>query len=182
MARVISNAEMCPLCDKRLLPVRGKGDILIIGEFPGFIEINMHVPWVGDSGDVMKAELGRVGLSLDQVRSTHLWLHQVASGPEKKAELDFHFSRMLAQIETAKYVLLCGAELATLMFGHKISQINGLVYRELDKEAPIQWLKKGQVAVAAFNPATCLNPNGVVGDFRLAIQRFADAIQRGRKK
>ena len=184
MARVMSNAELCPNCGTRLIAPRGKpSEILIAGEFPGYMEINMGVPWVGEAGDVLEKELNRVGLSLNACRSTNLWLHKIPDdAPSKKAEFDFHFKRLLEEIGQAKYVLLCGSELGPLMFGHKISTINGLVYKKLDKSATIDWLKKGQVAVASYNPAVCLNTEGVVGDFRFAIERFGEIVKKGKKK
>lgn len=166
--------ETCA-CGKLLIPVRGKGSILLIGEFPGSEEIMQNIPWVGKAGTVLRTELARVGISLDACRSTNLWLHEMPDKKEDKMkELDFHFNRLLAEIKTAKYILMMGSELSPLFFGRAVSFVNGT--RQTSAFIP-----KTTIAVAAYNPAICLQENGVVGDFRFACETFSDYV-KGRKK
>lgn len=167
--------DTCPICGNLLIPVRGKGDILLVGEFPGEEEVMQNTPWVGKAGDVLRKELARVGISVDACRSTNLWLHEM---PAKKAdqmpELDFHFKRLLEQIQTAKFILMMGSELSPLFFGRGVSFVNGT--RQTSSFIP-----RTAIAVAAYNPAICLQENGVVGDFRFACETFAEYV-KGRKK
>lgn len=184
MGKVHSNAEPCPHCGLRLIQPRGKeSDVLIVGEGPNPLEVNMGLPFMGEAADILEKELNRAGLSLNAVRSTNLWGHAVPATKEAKTlEFDFHFNRLLPEIRKAKYILLCGSELVPLMLGHKVSQIAGLVYTELDTPTIIKWLVPGQVVVATYNPAICLNTEGVVGDFRFSIERFGNEVKKGRKK
>ena len=45
----------CPQCKKLLIPAYGTGCVLLVGEFPGFEEVKRGVPFVGRTGDVLRA-------------------------------------------------------------------------------------------------------------------------------
>ena len=73
-----SDVYTCPHCNRDDLvlasgPRRAK--ILIIGEFPGDDEIKKGKPLVGATGKVLRNELARVDLDMNQMRLTNLWLH-----------------------------------------------------------------------------------------------------------
>ena len=66
--------QACPICSNLLvLPVGPKdASILLIGEYPGVEEVKSGFCWVGRGGEVLRAELARVGIQYEQCRATNL--------------------------------------------------------------------------------------------------------------
>lgn len=164
--------DTCPVCGLKLvLPFgRQKSPILLVGEAPGWKEVADLTPFVGETGEVLKAELSRAGIDYRYCRATNLWLHARPEGrgnSELKAkDFEYCFGQLLEQIATARVILMMGSELAKFLTGLPVSKINGA-------RMSSQYIDPGTVAVFAYNPAIVLQENGVVGDFRLAVKEFA---------
>lgn len=165
--------QTCSICNNyQLVPPFGPvGKILLVGEFPGYEEIQQGIPWVGSASDVLRHELAKVGINMDNCRRTNLWQHAVPKDKkERLMEFDWHFNQLMEEIRQAKYVLMMGSELAPLFFKAKVSSISGT-------EQTSALVPKGIRMVAAVNPAICLIKGGVVGDFRFAVQKFAQIVK-----
>lgn len=165
--------HLCKICGSDIVPVCGEPGILIVGEEPEYEDLNTSTPFQGKEGDVLRAELGRCGLSLEACQRTYLWPHPIPKKKEDKLkEIDHHFKNLLLTIQASDFVLILGADLCQLFFERPVSLIGGT------------WQKSRYIpgvirAMPAPAPKTCLNPNGVVGDFRIACERFAnDALKR----
>lgn len=169
--------DVCPVCGLDLVRVWGKprSKILLVGEAPGTLELAERVPFVGNTGQVLKDELHKLGLDFNALRATNLWMHPIPKGKgtaEQKAKcFEFMMGQLMEQLATVQAVLFMGAELSPLFFGHPVSKISGA-------KMTSKLLPRGvKVAMACFNPAIVLKEGGVVGDLRFALEQFAHAVQ-----
>src|SRR5512138_3774941 len=101
--------QHCPACAEKICPPSGKSaDLLIIGEFPGRLEMETGIPFSTHSmyitaGKVFRKELERVGVSLSQFRVVNLWLHE----PTKSKEcFQAGYNHVLDEAKGKKAILL----------------------------------------------------------------------------
>ena len=183
--------EVCPVCKHyQLVPADGpiNAKLLIIGEYPGIEETKTGHPWVGEAGKVLNRELERVGLNRDYIRVTNLWLHAppkkpTPTPPKMRAALDkwnvaqkayelefrFHYNQMIKELEGRTAVLLMGSDVTEALLAVSVTTVAGCFVKS-------DILPK--IAVAMMNPAIVFRtgPEGTLGETRLAIQRFAEAV------
>lgn len=161
----------CPVCKKSsdsgiVEPYGPVGHILVAGEFPGVEEINRGIPFVGSTGKILAEELGRAGISIESCRLTNLWLHLfLPYMTEEEGHIDWHLSNLLDEIAQANYILLMGSELSKMFLKESITNVNGLMM-------PSPLFPSDTVATFSVNPASVAW--GVVGEFRLAVEKFAE--------
>jgi uracil-DNA glycosylase family 4 len=163
----------CEICGRPCVEPAGmrNSPILLVGEFPGYEEIKEGTPWCGKAGDVLHAELERIGIQFARCRATNLWLHEKPKGKvEIEAEFEWHYAQLMIEMKKAKAVLLMGSDLAGVFFNKKITLINGCIMKS--DRLP----KNIEVAVAAFNPALAFT--GTLGDVRFGIEQFAKAAKK----
>ena len=124
------------------------------------------MPWVGEAGKILAAEMGRAGITLARCRLTNMWLHM----PNDVCDKNWHITQMKKELLGRTAVLLMGSDvLSEFLPGEMISDWNGLEI--VSPELP----KSIKVAVAAFNPAIAMWDK--LGETRLAIQNFVDAAR-----
>ena len=162
--------KSCPICGGLIVPAAGpaNSDILLVGEFPGHYEMQQGIPFVGPSGDILKEELARAGISYGQCRVTNLWLH--GKKEKDEAELAWHMGQLAAELDGRKYVLLMGSDVCSAFLGPKESVMDwsGMVVKS-------DYLPKSvRKAVVSPNPALLMHDT--TGEFRLALQRFKEII------
>lgn len=151
----------CPCGSELVLPSGPVyADIILVGEFPGFLEIRTGQPWVGKAGNVLRSELEKIGIDFYDCRSANLWLHQKS----KKCDPEWHKKQLEKELLGRKAALFMGSDVSKTLYGIEISRTNGLVVN-----APGYGL---EVAVLSFNPAMALQDNGVLGEIRLAMENF----------
>lgn len=139
------------------------GKILLVGEFPGREEIMKGIPFVGPTGEILKAELALAGLPYHQVRVTNLWQH---AKDEKGCDVNIHKTMMAKEFRGKTHVLLMGSDLTKLLFGAGVMELSGL-------EMKHEMFPDVRLFVSP-NPALVMH--GPVGEFRLAMTRFVSAI------
>jgi len=169
----------CPQCQKKLVPPTGPedADILLCGPFPGWKEVKTGIPWTGEAGKILKAELAKQGLQFDHCRATNLWQHEPTPkgtkrdpNPIYKAELDWHFDQLRNEFRGRKAILIMGSETCRRLGLGEVEDISGL--KRKSKFFP----KSVEVAIAMVNPATVLRPGAHVGETRFAMENFAEAL------
>lgn len=155
--------ETCPKCGKDLVLAAGnpKSKILLVGEYPGSAEIMQGVPFVGESGKILAAELMRVGIQLAQCRATNLWQHV-----KNECDLDWHKNQMTREFKGRQWVLLMGSEVSKVLFDKGVMELSGI-------EMKHKLFPHVRMMVSP-NPAQLLH--GSVGEFRLALQRFREMM------
>jgi uracil-DNA glycosylase family 4 len=145
-----------------------KAAILIIGEYPGKEETERAQPFCGPSGRVLRSELDKIGLNLDEIRVTNVALHQF---PEEEC-YQFGLEQAIREAKGRKAILLLGSECSRIFLGKGVLTISGLKVESKYLSAPI--------IRAAINPAALLS--GTVGEFRLSLSKFAKALASYNKR
>lgn len=155
------NRTPCPKCHKMLVMPRGpeKAKLLLIGEFPGYEEIRQGFPFVGNSGEILRSELLRAGLAMNDCRLTNLWLHDK---DEKNCDMAWHLDRMVKEFKGRTHILLMGSDVVSALLGESVSNRAGLPVKIPEFPKIRFWVSP--------NPAVVFH--GPVGDFRMSIERF----------
>jgi DNA polymerase len=170
--------EECEICGDLLVMPAGPKDspFLLVGAYPGWEEIRSGRPWVGNAGDVLKQELKRVGYNLKLIRVTNLWMHRQPSKKEDRyeEELDYHFKRLVQEMQGRKSILLMGALPVSLLTGHNVTDVEGTLVNGpyIPKEA--------EIVLAMRNPAAVLTDGAVVGNVRHSIERWGELSKEWR--
>jgi uracil-DNA glycosylase family 4 len=156
----------CPHCNREDLVLASgskKADILIIGEYPGAEEIKEGKPMVGAMGGVLRSELGRVGMDINQMRLCNLWLH-----PKNKNNDCLEYGKEMAVKEAKgrKVILLIGSDAVKDFCYEKVSEVTGLEVESPYLSAPLVF--------ACLQPATVFHQG--LGELRLSIEKFARKV------
>ena len=164
----VSTTSLVCSCGKNCIEPSGpkNAPILICGEYLGRAEAEAGRPFCGPSGRILRAELDKIGLNLDEIRVTNLVNHEF---PEEDC-YQFGLEQVIREAKGRKAILLLGSECSRIFLGKGVLTISGLKVESKYLSAPI--------IRATINPAALLS--GTVGEFRLAIQKFAKAIKKGK--
>lgn len=162
--------EQCPHCNRYLVNPNGpaNSDILIIGEFPGLDEIEVGLPFVGKTGDVLRYELAVAGITIERTRLTNLWRHQQTSNDSPC--FNFGMSEMLRELSTPrKGVLFLGSEIPPLFGLPPVTSISGLVFDS------VPLMNYPYMCVFLPNPAIVFH--STVGEIRHGLSIFSKALK-----
>lgn len=113
---------------------------------------------------VLSSELYQIGVNLPLVRSVSLWPH----APNSTDSVEKHLRVSLRAVKNCGVVLLFGTHVTTALLGEGISGILGL--------PQTSELLPGTVLLPAPSPEGVAS--GVLGEFRLIMQRLAKEIQK----
>lgn len=164
-------SKRCPFCKEEVVLPSGpkESKILIVGDEPKDADYSAGKPFLGPYGDVLREELIRREIDLSQCRKALLWIHK----PNKQKEcLELSLKVLLREAENREAILLLGAEPAKFFVHKSISEIDGLrVEEDID-------LLQAPLIMCAVSPGMVLQKNGVVGDFRFAIEQFANELKK----
>ena len=166
--------EFCVRDDLVLASGPKRAKILIIGEEPGEDEIKKGKPMVGAMGTVLRSELGRVDLDMNQMRLTNLWLHpqqkikaKDTEGLKIKEQCFKHgLNEAIKESANRQAILLLGSDTVKFFCDEKVSEVNGLVVQSPHLSAPLLF--------ACVQPAQVFHQG--LGDVRLSIQKFARKV------
>ena len=165
--------DKCEVCKLPLIQPAGRPDapLYLFGPYPGKEEINRGIPWCGPAGEVLKSELLRAGIAPQTCRLSNIWLHGQKKDPTGE-HVAWMMDQLLADLKYAKAVLIMGSLSIRMFLDRNVIDCNGLKVKS-------KWLPKNiKVAYASYNPAQVLI--GTVGEFRLAVKRFAMATKEYR--
>lgn len=145
-------------------------DLLIISEFPGRDEMLQGRPFATNSmfmtaGKVLRKELERLGVSLNDFRVTNIWLHE----PTKNENCwKAGYNNTLEEAKGKKAILLVGSDAVETFTQYKVSDVSGLQVDSSILSAPIIY--------ALVNPALALHRS--YGEVRLGIEKFINRLQK----
>lgn len=154
--------EQCQYCDSKMIDPTGPKDaqILLVGDRPDFEDLSKNMPFVGKRGDVLRAELGIAGIDIRKCRITFVWRHEPVKGCKG------HLADVLREMEGKPYVLLIGAETGKAFAIEKADLKTGLPIDSVFFPPDVKF------ATVVTNPPQ----NSAVGEFRLALSKFARRI------
>ena|SRR3990167_3061221 len=160
----------CDICNEKLIPPSGPktASIGLMGEFPGWYEIEKETVFVGPTGDILKRELAKQGISFMTCLATNLWGH---APNDDEAELSLHFSTAIRALKKCRAVFLMGSDVSQAVFGENIMSISGMVMES-------DLFSNAEIVIAAPNPAVLAH--GGLGEFRLALGAFAQLCHKKR--
>jgi len=153
----------CPHCSRDDLVLASgpkRASILIMAEGPGRDEIKKGKPMVGAMGEVLRYELAKANLDMNQMRLTNLWLH-----PKNKNEDCFKYGleQAIKEAKNRKAILLIGSDTVLHFCGEKVSEVNGLEVKSSYLSAPLIF--------ACVQPAMVFH--GGLGEVRLSLSKFS---------
>lgn len=156
----------CSFCERDDLVLASgpkRAEILIIGEFPGKDEIKKGKPLVGATGKVLRSELARADLDMNQMRITNLWLH-----PKNDNEDCFKYGldQVIKEAKNKKAILLLGSDTVSFFCNEKVSEVSGLEVKSSYLSAPLVF--------ACVQPATVFHQS--LGELRLSLQKFSRMV------
>jgi len=156
----------CPICNYRIVEPAGplQSKILLAGEFPGYEEMREGIPFTGKTGDVLRIELAKVGISFETCRMTNLWMHE----KNDKCNQDYHIKKFMEEADGRAFILLMGSDTSKSLFGMDIMRLSGLVVRS--------HMFPSSLIVFSPNPAIAFH--GRAGEMQLAFRRFGE-LARG---
>lgn len=164
--------SVCKACGKEIIPFRlpAEAAYAVVGEFPGQIEIKMGLPFVGRSGNVLRQELARLGIDIDDLGMGNLWYHE---NNESEKCRDLGLGALLRALQPFHSVLFLGSDCSRVFFNESVTNISGL------------WLESRLLPkkklMATVNPASLLKGGGI-GEFRLALELFFGKTERKKAK
>lgn len=151
-------------------PSGSSKDLLVIGEFPGKLEMERGIPFATHSmyvtaGKVFRKELERIGVSLSQFRVINLWEHEPNNNEECYTA---GYNHVLDEAKGKKAILLVGSDVVETFTKYKVSDVTGLQVDSSVLSAPIIY--------AIVNPALALHRS--VGEVRLGIEKFIHRLEQ----
>jgi uracil-DNA glycosylase family 4 len=165
---------VCPICKSTdVVPASGNIDspYLIIGSYPGDIEVKEHQPMTGKTGGVLKAELRKLGRDISEFRITNLWTHPVPTNKkDENYEKCFNYGVSLVVKEALgkKSILLIGSDPTKYFCGVSVEAYNGL-------RTTSQYLSCPNIFI-------CVQPTmvfkGGVGEFRTSLTKWITFLNR----
>ena len=157
----------CPICKKKLVLPTGFEEfpILLIGNAPDDNGITAGQPFYGQTTKILFAELGRYGIDLRSCRKTNYWMHRKDSKCKKFME-----QQLTKEAKGKKAILLMGAEPVKFFTAGQYG-VKELTSLRIEPETAFTAL----VIMASVNPSE--THRGGIGELRLAIKRFSDALK-----
>lgn len=174
MKNLHKSFSRCPKCGKILISPLGNpsAPYLLVGDFPGHHETIASTPFAfrtkpteTRSGDILKDELNRVGISLQQTLLTNLWQH---GKDEKGCDLDLHLNELVKLFPARSHVLLMGSDVTQALLGVNFNVVSGLNVQVAGFPEVRFWVSP--------NPSHAMSQP--IGELRLAFQRFSEDVKR----
>lgn len=180
MAVVRQDADECPICEEPVVNYGGKrnSDILVIVELPDDSDYEKGKILHGSGNKPLYDELSKQGLDLFSMRLVSLYLHAKPDTRTKVAREKWEkcqqvaMERLLAEADGKRFVLCVGSEVTKYFLGYGDVQCSGIPLKSKYLSAE---MVMGIQTIAYASTK-------VIGEFRLAVERFAEEVHNRRKK
>lgn len=158
---------LCPICGKHSVRPNGRtsADVLLVLGEPDDEDLRLGYPFSGQSGEILKAELGRVGIQMEACRAVCIYSHPHAVGDSMMC-IDRSVEDFGAEMKNRRGILLFGAQ-ASKFFGYEINDVSGLIIKP-------ELLPEDVIVVVAPHPG--MLKHTPVGEMRLALKIFKEAV------
>ncbi|HHY91354.1 MAG TPA: uracil-DNA glycosylase [Clostridiales bacterium] len=151
---IVANCKKCPLCLRRTNVVFGqgnpKGDILFVGEGPGYYEDQMGLAFVGPAGQLLTKAIEGIGYTRDEVYIANIVKCRPPNNRiplKEEVNACIPYLRWQVKIIQPKIIMCLGAVAATNIIdpNFKITQERGKWYE-----------RKGIWIMATYHPSAVL--------------------------
>ena len=157
------NPFTCPICNSNeCVPPSGNKDskVLIIGDFPDKDEVAKGKSLVGRNGDILRAELGKLGVDVRRLRVCNVWQHP-PNNNEDCYNLDLQVA--IKEAKDKQVILLLGAGAVKIFTGENVRDVCGLNIKSVYLSSP--------TIITCLSPGIAFHSN--IGELRLALTKFA---------
>lgn len=163
-------SQHCPACGEKVCSSAGQGDLLIIGDAPGKLEMQQGRPFaihpvMMTAGRILMKEMERCGVSLGDFRVITMWLHEPN---DIEGCWQASYDHVLDEAKGKKAILLIGADVVETFTGYKVSDVSGLQVDSSVLSAPIIY--------ASVNPSLAMHRS--IGEVRHAIEKFTARLDQ----
>jgi DNA polymerase len=178
----VLNCQRCRLCNQRLNPVIGEGDIdspiILVGEAPGRKEDELGRPFVGLAGKFLDKLLAQEGWNRDQVYITNIVKCRPPGNRRPKAheikDCAIHLAKQLEII--APRVIAPMGNLASAFFFKKVNKKFTSIGNEHGKLYPIDTLIDGASLYPLYHPAAVLYNRSLEDGMRKDFQKLKKVL------
>lgn len=179
---------LCPNCGKKSIdPIIKSKPYLIVKESLTQNEYEQELPFTLSGANkyghqenttsyYLMKELGMVGLNMQVMSLSALWMHNPpkAKGKEAKEQfqkcLDWAISEVIRVAEGKRVILMMGAEVVRTFTGYGVSEVSGLVCK-----SDLLPITNAPVIIPAPNPDNIMKMP--IGELRNALKVFAEQIK-----
>lgn len=160
----------CPSCAEPVCSPIGKSkELLILGDAPSQLDIQggpyaTHAMYV-TGGKIMRKELEKLGVSLNQFRVTYIWLHEPTTS---ESCWQAGYDHALEEAKGKKAILLVGSDTLKTFTKYNVSDVNGL---EVDSH-----VLSAPTIYAMINPGLALHRS--YGEIRFALTQFVQRLDQ----
>jgi len=161
------NPFTCPICNSvECVPPSGNKEskILLIGDFPEKDEVQKGKLLVGRTGDILRSELGRLGVDVRRLRACNVWQHH-PNNNEDCYNLGLQIA--IKEAKNKQVILLLGAGAVKIFTGENVRDVCGLNLKSTYLSAPI--------IISCVSPGIAFHSS--IGELRLALTKFAKATE-----
>lgn len=158
----------CPVCgDERFVPPAGNknSSILLVAEYPGDEEIKAGIPMVGPMSNILRTELGVLGVDFKSFRRMNVWFHP---SNKKKECFEYGVQQVIKEAKDKRVILLMGDEVVKYFTGKQVTKVCGLQVKSDYLSCPHIF--------CCINPAQLFHRGHGVGELRLALQKFVEEV------
>jgi len=164
---------LCPICQQPIIQPSGNpaSKILVISSQPTEDDLKFGISFKGEYGVILRTEFAKYGMDLFQMRMTCLWLHKIIAKSQDKDSKHFqwHFEQVIHECLNKKAILMLGTDVTHVFLNkHSSTELSGLIMKSD--------MLSADIVMGTRNPLDLLS--GTHGEFTLAIQKFANAIQK----
>jgi hypothetical protein len=137
---------------------------MIVGNKPGQQEIDERKSFGRAIGGVLRTELAKQKVDLNQIRLTNLWLHEPNN--DSRCE-DYGFQKFLKELPGKKVILVVGSDTVKRLCEVSVEGYNGLLVQS-------NWIPDAKL-IACVRPEIAFHSG--LGELRFALEQFAKYIK-----
>lgn len=156
-----------------------KARVMIVGEAPGYNEDKEGRPFIGESGQLLRGELQKLGIDPEDCYITNtIKCRPPENGKPKAPELKACRKYLESEIAAVQpeYIIALGAiSTKAILKESKITEVHGQIKEFKDLLGTFK-------GMAAFHPAYCLRDPSKLPFFRKDLERIAFEINGTKKK
>ena len=172
----VNDCHRCPLCETRIKPVMGKGNleakIMFVAEGPGAKEDEAGIPFVGPAGQMFDRLLSECGLSREDIYITNI---VKCHPPMNREPSEFEKERCFDYLKYEMYLIHPKIVVA---LGRVAAQRIIKPDFRITREHGTWTYRNGYALTAVYHPSALLRDPGKIeptqDDFRIIVEKLKE--------